>query len=217
MPNSNFMSEANATTIFTAYATAIKLGLKAWIGTTAEWDQLTDDQKKQYQVNFKTDDCSEESIEVVKKSIADDFSASVNYNEGEYCYHLGDLYKFTSAHSAGAWSSADVEQVQVGDELSELKSTLIAFPNYSDSGVWLLNNNTNYPYTYTVQSDGFLVFLRCKCSNNDGERLTINGNQMITCSGNLEFYGGTFPVKKGDILVFSNLSTLSRARFVYAL
>lgn len=56
MPNSNFMSDANATAIFTAYATAIKLGLKAWVGTTAEWDQLTDAQKKQYQVNFKTDD-----------------------------------------------------------------------------------------------------------------------------------------------------------------
>lgn len=124
MPNSNFMSEANATAIFTAYATAIKLGLKAWVGTTAEWDQLTDAQKKQYQVNFKTDDCSEESIEVVKRSIADDFSISVNYAVGEYCYHLGDLYKFTSAHTAGAWSSADVEQVQVCDELSELKNTL---------------------------------------------------------------------------------------------
>ena len=145
MPNSNFMSDANATAIFTAYASAIKLGLKAWVGTTAEWDQLTDDQKKQYQVNFKTDDCSGESIEAVKQSIADDFSINVNYNKGEYCYHLGNLYKFTSAHTAGAWSAADAEQVQVGDELGELKNTL-ATKGQLD---WSQAVDVTLPYTPT--------------------------------------------------------------------
>ena len=77
MPNSNFMSDANATAIFTAYATAIKLGLKAWVGTTAEWDQLTDDQKKQYQVNFKTDDVYPATLPTAANTIFDDTIAQL--------------------------------------------------------------------------------------------------------------------------------------------
>ena len=59
-----------------------------------------------------------------KFSIADDFSAMVNYAVGDFCYHLGTLYKCTTAHTAGAWNAAHFTATQVGDELSELKNNL---------------------------------------------------------------------------------------------
>lgn len=148
MPNSNFMSDANATAIFTAYATAIKLGLKAWVGTTAEWDQLTDDQKKQYQVNFKTDDCSGESADAVKKSIADDFSESTNYAVGDYCYNANSLYKCTTAHTAGAWDSTHFTEVTVSGELIALRTVLNGLSTVATSGSYDdLSNKPTIPST----------------------------------------------------------------------
>ena len=39
------------------------------------------------------------------------FSASTTYAIGEYVYYLGDLWRFTSAHSANAWDAADAYQI----------------------------------------------------------------------------------------------------------
>jgi hypothetical protein len=90
-----------------------------------------------------------------KISIADDFSASVNYAVGDFCYHLGTLYKCTTAHTAGAWDSTHFTATQVGDEIGELKNTLdcyntgvyagrdltVVFANeiadYSDEWAWI--------------------------------------------------------------------------------
>lgn len=59
-----------------------------------------------------------------KISIADDFSALVNYAVGDFCYHLGTLYKCTTAHTVGAWNAAHFTATQVGDEIGELKNTI---------------------------------------------------------------------------------------------
>ena len=37
------------------------------------------------------------------------FSSSENYAIGDLCLYKGDLYVFTSVHSAGAWNSSDVK------------------------------------------------------------------------------------------------------------
>ena len=49
--------------------------------------------------------------------IADAFSTSAAYAVGDYVIYEGVLYRFTSAHSAGAWASGDVTSVVVGNEL----------------------------------------------------------------------------------------------------
>lgn len=55
--------------------------------------------------------------------VADAFNAVETYAEGDYCTYEGGLYKFKTSHS-GAWDAADVDQIQIAGELSELKNTL---------------------------------------------------------------------------------------------
>lgn len=54
--------------------------------------------------------------------IAEDFSASKAYAAGDYCYYNGTLYKFKTAHAAGAWTIADVEAAKLAHDVSDLKT-----------------------------------------------------------------------------------------------
>lgn len=97
-------------------------GAKTFEGTTQEWENLSLADKKSYDNVILTDDYDDPGT--VKASIADDFSTSVNYAVGDFCYHLGTLYKCTTAHTAGAWNAEHFTATQVGDEIGELKNTL---------------------------------------------------------------------------------------------
>lgn len=50
------------------------------------------------------------------------FSTSKNYAKGDLAIYNGILYVFTSAHSAGAWTGSDADEV---DESTERKLTEI--------------------------------------------------------------------------------------------
>ena len=54
-------------------------------------------------------------------SLAPAFNSSANYVAGQYVTYNGGLYRFTTAHS-GTWSSSDVVAVNIGGDLSDLKS-----------------------------------------------------------------------------------------------
>ena len=54
--------------------------------------------------------------------LADAFSDEQAYSTGDYVTYDGDLYRFTSNKSAGAWDSTKVTQITVADELSVLPS-----------------------------------------------------------------------------------------------
>lgn len=56
--------------------------------------------------------------------IAEDFSASKAYAAGDYCYYNGTLYKFKTAHAAGAWTIADVEAAKLAHDVSDLKESI---------------------------------------------------------------------------------------------
>lgn len=56
--------------------------------------------------------------------IADDFSTSASYAVGDYVIYSGTLYRFTAAHSAGAWAGTDATAVQLAEDVSDLKSAL---------------------------------------------------------------------------------------------
>ena len=56
--------------------------------------------------------------------IADDFSTSQSYAIGDYTYYNGSLYRFTAAHSAGAWVGTDAQAVQLAEDVVDLKNTL---------------------------------------------------------------------------------------------
>lgn len=58
------------------------------------------------------------------QNTANEFSTSTAYAVGAYCYYNGTLYRFTSAHSAGAWNSGHVTAVLVTDELKSISVNL---------------------------------------------------------------------------------------------
>ena len=57
-------------------------------------------------------------------SIANDFSASTAYEVGDYVWYDRTLYKFTQAHSAGAWLGTDVVASAVTDEVAGTKEQI---------------------------------------------------------------------------------------------
>jgi len=57
-------------------------------------------------------------------SLAPAFSSSTAYTAGQYVTYNGGLYRFTKAHAAGSWASGDVVAVNLGGELSDVKSAL---------------------------------------------------------------------------------------------
>jgi len=58
-------------------------------------------------------------------SLAPAFSSSTAYTAGQYVTYNGGLYRFTKAHAAGSWASGDVVAVNLGGELSDVKSALV--------------------------------------------------------------------------------------------
>lgn len=70
-----------------------------------------------------------DEIDKVAAMIADKFSAATNYAAGDVVYYEHVLYRFTTAHSAGAWDGTDVDDLTVDDilvELRALSNTIIA-------------------------------------------------------------------------------------------
>lgn len=58
------------------------------------------------------------------EDIASDFSSSLAYTAGDYVWYEGDLYRFTAAHAAGAWSGSDAIAVKLADDAADLKSAI---------------------------------------------------------------------------------------------
>lgn len=57
-------------------------------------------------------------------SLAPAFSTSTAYTAGQYVTYNGHVYRFTADHAAGSFVNTDCTQVDVGGELSALKSTI---------------------------------------------------------------------------------------------
>lgn len=53
-----------------------------------------------------------------------EFSTSTAYSVGDIVTHEHGLYKFTTAHSAGAWNSADVTQIDVVGIIGNINTVL---------------------------------------------------------------------------------------------
>jgi len=58
-----------------------------------------------------------DAAEFLTEVVALEFSPSTNYAKGAYCIKDGLFYRFTAAHTAGAWNANHVVRVYVGDEL----------------------------------------------------------------------------------------------------
>lgn len=85
-------------------------------------------------------------------SLAPAFSNSTAYTVGQYVTYNGGLYRFIANHAAGTWNSAHVVAVNLGNDISALKSALNyealhgkiidAFINFAE-GVIVRNDNNS--------------------------------------------------------------------------
>ena len=87
------------------------------------------------------------------KTIAPDFSTSTTYAVGESVYYENKLYRFTTAHPAGAWNSSHVTQATVGASIKRVKDEIAGV--FSES-------NAYTPGDYCYHGD-FLV--RCRVAH----------------------------------------------------
>lgn len=61
-------------------------------------------------------------------SLAPAFSSSASYMAGQYCTYNGAVYRFNTSHS-GSWAAGDVTAVNIGGELTALKSAIAIIPD----------------------------------------------------------------------------------------
>lgn len=61
-----------------------------------------------------------EDYTINDQNIANEFSTSTAYAVGDHVTYQGNLYVFKNAHAAGSWSSSDVTQVKIGEEIKGL-------------------------------------------------------------------------------------------------
>ena len=67
--------------------------------------------------------------------IAAEFDATAAYTTGDLVVYDGALYKFTSDHAAGAWSSSDVAATTVDDEIKSIDFLIYAVNSRIDTAV----------------------------------------------------------------------------------
>ena len=60
-------------------------------------------------------------------AIAPTFSNSAAYTAGKYVWYDGDLYRFTAAHPAGAWTGSDAAQTSIASNLESIANALSTF------------------------------------------------------------------------------------------
>lgn len=97
--------------------------------------------------------------------VADDFSTSNAYAVGDYVIYSGSLYRFTTAHAAGAWNASHATAVQLAEDVGELKSafTVLKLPLIQGG---YINAEGNFP-----SSDNFSISDFCPFSVGDNFEL----------------------------------------------
>lgn len=63
-------------------------------------------------------------IDDIKAAICPPFSTSTAYTAGQYVWHDGKLYRFTTDHAAGSWNAAQVELAVVANAIPTVDDTL---------------------------------------------------------------------------------------------
>ena len=136
-------------------------------------------------------------------NIADEFSTSKAYAAGERCYYQGNLYRFTSAHSAGAWNSshvildkiaADIEKLEKGGKiLSGISMTAAQVIKVADGAVQYLSSSvTNWACSDYIEipAGTKVIKTNADASGNSaktwGNAFYDAGQNFITNSGTLE-------------------------------
>ena len=136
-------------------------------------------------------------------TLAPAFSSSTAYTAGQYVTYNGGLYKFTTSHT-GSWAAGDVTSVNIGNEISSLKSalnviddtvisrTLVKVDDLSrdDTNYWHIPNAVTLTAgkAYKVKFTPNTTFTCTKIQAGNG---MASGRMTLTIAENISFVSGT--------------------------
>lgn len=112
--------------------------------STYSWVVAEDYISKSGTVGLVKNDGSIDQSQYAKEAdLAQEFSTATNYVIGDYVTYLGNFYKFTSNHNAGAWDSNDVITVDVVTLLGNKTDKVISATNGNFAGLDASGNLTD--------------------------------------------------------------------------
>ena len=84
-----------------------------------------------------------------RTNTAEEFSTNKAYAKGDIVLYDGNLYEFTTAHSAGSWNSSQVIQTNLGNKIIEAKVLIVEFASLSTTSGTLVTINNSKIKSYT--------------------------------------------------------------------
>jgi len=150
--DTNYTSSGNEY-VFTVPANCVKLLVTCWV--------LDDPGNTFYRVTYSADrvktviDNLDTTVDLVSEKAtsamlgtAPVFANTVAYSAGDYVWYLGTLYRFTADHAAGSWTGTDVEEVEIGEEIADLKTAIgaenVSYDLTKITGLNFASNATAY-------------------------------------------------------------------------
>ena len=124
--------------------------------------------------------------------MGDEFNPEVDYAVGDYTIRNNKIWKFTTAHPAGAWDESHVKATKILSEARELTENLtsvIGFPDYSNSEMLI----TNKKGSGTITENGWLAIIESGAAS----EMTVKINNKISYTVRLA-NSLTIPVTTGD-------------------
>lgn len=124
--------------------------------------------------------------------MGDEFNPKVDYAVGDYTIRNNKIWKFTTAHPAGAWDESHVKATKILSEARELTENLtsvIGFPDYSNSEMLI----TNKKGSGTITENGWLAIIESGAAS----EMTVKINNKISYTVRLA-NSLTIPVTTGD-------------------
>lgn len=140
--------------------------------------------------------------------MGDEFNPEVDYAVGDYTIHNNKVWKFTTAHPAGAWDESHVKATKILSEARELTEKI-------DSGIHISNELQTVTLPFTAQSNVMMQIKLSHVLDDIGHYCYLSSN--FYGNNYYSFVGGSrggmtsewFPVKKGDTISFQAASGLS--------
>ena len=116
-----------------------------------------------------------QTAEDVSDIVAEPFLTTKDYSEGWYVTYSGNLYKFITFHSAGAWNNEEVEPVTVGTQLTNANNDIDAVNK--TTGVYIISWEQGR-YTSTGAKTPSDTQIRTS------EPIKVTAGDTIKCIGN---------------------------------
>lgn len=122
--------------------------------------------------------------------MGDEFNPEVDYAVGDYTIHNNKVWKFTTAHPAGAWDESHVKAIKILSEARELTENLKSRISLHKLATFKSANTVN------VDTTAYSVFVIIWERNNYSGNSTITTKNILTLASDFR-YSGTSNVIEG--------------------